>query len=416
MYITESTAQVDGRTTHRTPEGTLTSLDLLLGRLSQHVHPGGATVILGEGAHELVGLPQRLPARQIIDHPALDAARATGWNVSELSPWMTFWRNGSPSIHIGIGPWLTPGTFPLDDQTPAIAQMRLYWFHQWLGVPFHGKTAGLAGIALLRDHYKGITPMWCPEWDKIEPANQTTEVVTAGWRTALAHELAYEHQFDARLQFLSAAISADVAVGALRRPWRPAIATGRHVLPGYYLVTVPPWHFADRIPHPIGARHEPGDKVWITGATLDLLNEVCEVYDVLTPVEVHDAWVAAGGRVLRGWGETVRDAEKLARQYGDDVLHRVVKDVYKAGIGMLATRTGRVRRPDWEHTIVGLARSNLWRKMWREGIERGRWPVEINADAVWYASASSEPDWPKVFPDRPGPGGFHHEGTREVTR
>lgn len=419
LYLTKNTVMVDGRSWERTSNGAPSTLPELLTQISKNGDPAGTTVILGNGAHIEIGFPERLPRRESKDHPALEAARMIGWNVADISPWMTFWQSGVPSIHIGIRPWLRGGkdaNFELHDDDPIVEQSRLWRFHDYLGTPYHGKNSGLPGIDLLRDHQKGKSPLWTPgNWDRIAPAAQTVEVVTDKWRTELpAHGKPFEHSYDAALQFLSAAINAKVAVGKLQwtHPDQLSLDSPSSVMPGYYRVTVPSWVYRDRIPHPLGDRHEYGRDVWVTGATLELALEL-DRDGVMVAPDVHEAWVSPGGQVLKGWAQKIRDAEHVARLSGDTVLHTSVKKVYKAALGLMARQgQARVYRPDWQQTVVGLARSNLWRKMWREGNTSDRWPVEIHADAVWYAGDHQAPDWPVTFRQGAGPGCFRHEATR----
>lgn len=420
LYLGQGTAMTDGKAWTALPLPA--DLPELLARVAHVATPPGVTIILGEGVHVDLGLPERLPRRDTTAHPVLESVRAVGWRCSQIDPWMTFWRPGSPTVHVGVRAWLrggSDGNFQLADRDPVIEQLRLYRFHKMVGVPYHGSNSGLAGIDLLREEQKGRTPVWMPDnWIEVEPSATTVETVTEGWRTELpAHGLPFEHSYDARLQFLGAALNAKVAVGKLRYAPGGAIpvdAPGA-VLPGYYEVTVPSWAYRDRIPHPLGDRRQYGDKVWITSATMELAVELAERDQVMAVPEVHQAWVAVGGQMLKPWAQKIRDAEHLARLSKDPVLHTVVKGVYKAGLGLMRrTESGRICRPDWQQTVVGLARSNLWRKMWREGRTSGRWPVEIHADAVWYAGADHTPDWPDTFREGLGPGFFQHEETRAV--
>lgn len=422
LYLTNRTVMGDGKTWARSTEPTM--LPELLARTVKVADPAGVTLILADGTHEAAGLPQKLPRGDGKTHPALEAARAAGWRVSGIDPWMTFWQPGTPSVHIGVRPWLRRGkggNFELGDNETMVEQLRLYQFHKMVGTPYHGANSGLAGIDLLRDQYSGKAPMWTPgNWDRVPPAGTVVETVTDKWRTELPdHGLAYEHSYDARLQFLAAALNAKLALGELR--WvhgdQVPLDGPASVLPGYYLVTVPSWSFRDRIPHPLGDRREYGARVWVTGATLELALEVAERDQVMAAPEVHEAWVAVGGQVLKSWAGKIRDAEHLARLSKDKVLHDAVKHVYKAALGLMNRRgQARVFRPDWNQTVVALARCNLWRKMWKEGNSWGRWPVEIHADAVWYAGTTSNPDWPVSFKEGLGLGQFRHEATRAVTR
>lgn len=418
VYLTHRTVMTDGKTWSPNTLG-VPVLPQLLARLVSVADRAGMTVMFDQTTHTDTGLPERLPKGDGADHPALEAARSVGWRISRIDPWMTFWRPGSPSIHVGVRPWLNAGNFKLHDTEPVVEQIRLNQFHTMLGTPYHGSNAGLAGIDLLRDHHRGKAPMWTPgNWDRVTPARQTVETVTDKWRTELPdHGHPFEHSFDARLQFLGAAMNAKLAVGPLQWAHPNQLPDHGPVLPGYYLVTVPSWAYRDRIPHPLGDRHEYNSRAWITGATLELVNELAERDQVIVAPEIHEAWIAVGGQMLKGWAEKIRDAEHVARMTGDPVLHDAVKNVYKAAIGLMKSEgAARVFRPDWQQTIVGLARSNLWRKMWREGKTSDVWPVEIHADAVWYPGHQATPTWPATFRPGLGLGCFNHEATREVTR
>lgn len=421
----------------------------LLDRLDKVVARPSAVILLDGLLPIKLGIkgkqPPKLGARQ--DTPPLLSAREHGWNIAQERPWMTAWREEDDGkggrvarvLHIGIMPWLDKVRFPLAHADVPTMLNRMWFWHLCLGEPYHGEGAGLVGIAMMRDQLAPRTrrenrPYWKPNWTeprKCVPALTGGTELPDNWHSAAEHGKRYLHQYDVVTQHLSAAGVVTLATGALHWTGKPGSAVKQNK-PGYYLVTIPAmWNYAGCLPHPAG-RYTPGDRVWITHPTLDLLVYCAEELEIMDAPEVHESWTADGTRVLRTWASTLASAVKVAHARmlstpEDQVLFDTVKNVYKMARGMLEVPQSRVYRPDWAHAIIAQARTNLWRKIWAEGAggrgdtrASGRWPVAVVADAVWYASDDPNPrapgSWPATFRMGDGTTGgtFVDKGTKEV--
>jgi hypothetical protein len=451
------------RTWFESTHGVATPLDVAdggLGALLNRLDPkltSPATVLLAGDMPALLGFPATAPkpkkttARKDATVPVpLQSARDAGWKISApLRPWMIFLRpllddagrpvknrDGQPVervIHVGILPWLTEETFPLITKSPALLVWRMWVWQQMLdGETYHGEIAGLGGVSLMRDHWRGRgrTPCWQPKnWDRVAPAHAATEIAYM-WVSPTNGSKAFEHEYDVTSQYLSAAGMVELARDTLKFDGSPGYTPGRKNDPGYYQITIPPvWEMAGKIPHPAG-HYRPGDVVWVTAPTLDLLVECAEEHRIMALPAVHARWTAdAGIRVLREWSETIMAAVKRsAGLTADPEFREGLKHLYTQALGLIQTEKSRVIRPDWAHAVTAYARALLWRKIYREGTTSGRWPVEVKADQVWYASddadATSDASWPATFrrgwqvpgsvAAAPTGGTFTHKHTRQI--
>lgn len=427
VAITQDNVYSDGQSVHPVDHTrTLGGIGRFLAQMSDVFRDntekgnGSGTVLLARGTHVSLGLPADLPDSPDEYHPALAAARASGWHISGVAPWMTFWGVGRPTVHVGVLDWLSVGSFPLLEPTSMVRTTeRCRQFHNLIGAPYHGIHAGLPGITALRNSYRKTfryrEPMWRPRnWDHIDPAHRATETA-ADWSRPGRHSQPWELGWDVNTQYLSAAGVATFAVGELEQ--RPVLTQdwSAPILPGYYRVYVSEWPWADYMPHPAGD-HQPGESVWVTAPTLELIVQIATEDPTFAYPQVFDRWISpTGARLMRHWVERIQDAVYKAHDTGDPSLLTTIKDTYKAGRGMLERPTSRVYRPDWSHTIIGQARSNLWRKVWKQGAEE--WPVAVAADTVWYPAADDNhlSWWPRHFPDNRGAGGFHVYGAHNTS-
>lgn len=430
MYVDHDLTLVDQDRPYRTPQDTEGDFSAFLGRVALIGHPNGLTVLLGSDMATSFGFPKRPPRAVSADHPTLASARRYGWHITELSPWMTFWRPGpTPDVHVGLMPWLSAGNFAfLDRDQPAEMTRQLYQFHRLATVPYHGSNSGLAAHSLMRDHHNGHRPMWQPNWADVPPARIAVEVPPR-WRSYSDHGREWEHCYDAYAQYVTAAGSLPLALGPLTVHNTEPIDPGPYPTPGYYRVVTPPWMYSAMLPHPIGVNPQVGELRWITAPRLALLRELAE-QDVMVHPEIMESWtprpvqrkvgepaVPDAGRVLRGWSGRVQDAIRGAREIGDPRLLTAIKGLHRHGIGLLARPGGRVDRPDWQAAIVANAECNQFRKIWRTFRETGRAPVEVEHDQVWYASDHADPntDWPTGFPPGERPGGYVCKASRKHT-
>lgn len=367
-------------------------------------------ILLDADVHAGMGFPAKHPANTRGLDQLLVSARAAGWQVSKVSPWMTFYGPGRPSVHIGLMGWLGPTNHALhvaDDPGAMTYRMRRY--HELLGAAFHG-TPGISGTGLLRDRYRGKSPRWVGSFKGIAAADTETEARYA-WESPAAPRRAFSHTYDANLQYLGAANVTEVALDELRhtgrRQFDPKAA-------GYWKIVVPVWN-EKRVPHP--ANGVVGQEKWVTTPTMELLWKLSDSYTVMP--DVLDSWTSDRTfRVFRTWSEKITRglyaAGDEAMSADQDAITVTIKRTYRETLGMLIRPGGRVYRPDWHHAVVGMARVNLFRRIWTAA-EAGRFPESINVDAVTYGSDNPDPiaAAPAALAElfRPGPGGWKVQET-----
>lgn len=92
------------------------------------------------------------------------------------------------------------------------------------------------------------------------------------------------------------------------------------------------------------------------------------------------------------------ECTKLKANFAPDeklcVVCRAVKNAGRATLGLLDRETNWIYRPDWYHAVIAMARSNLWRKMWKTGggvNGGGPWPLWVDVDNIWYGSDIEDP-------------------------
>lgn len=364
---------------------------------------GGGVVVLTTQAMADLGLGLLPPtAADAPNALALSPARARGWNVSKLGPWMSFYSDNQawPRISVACMPWLRSNVGPLwrEDMTAMEFARGLADYHEVLGTRFYA-TPGVTGLEVMRHRTRlSEEPYWAPQdfyaAGKVPKATRHAEDDYRAWVSPVDGERggAYEHAYDAVSQYLAAAGSVYLPVGELH------YATGgefdKH-RGGYWQIEMPAWNLP-YLPHPAGNHHagwagETGPLVWVTSPTMELLEELAE-FGVLARPQVISSWTASSLRVLRSWQEQVREAliRSQGEQYGPEV-RRAVKATYTEAIGLMGREGGRVFRPDWRHALIAQARCNLFRKMFRIVQEEHRFPVRIKVDAVTYSSDECDP-------------------------
>ena len=416
---------LDGTRATEVPAGMLESLPGMLARLAPlFTAEREGVVVLTAPAAAALSLPAQLPrsSREAQDHPVLTGPRAAGWRVSSVSPWSTYWGEGRPAVHVAVHPWLTDRMGPLYDPDPFEMSWHCHRFHELCGGPMHG-TPGVAGIGLLRDAWsgRGSVPYWQPR-TRLPPGTRQAEADLIWSRRPPGSGPGYVHGYDANVMYLAAAGLTVLATGELDHAGAHRTMLGGDpdkLPPGYWRIE--PWAWQEqRMPSPLGwrTRTRTPEPAWVTTPTLRLLLELAEQGAGPAPVLL-DSWTAAGGRHLRGWADRLSVALRLLRDSTDPVdLRQVaaVKACYRETLGMLARDGSRVYRPDWRHAVIGTARANLWRKLWRVAMVEDRWPVEVRVDAVRYQSSSRDAtaSCPAGIVLGMGAGQFKIESTEEL--
>lgn len=206
-------------------------------------------------------------------------------------------------------------------------------------------------------------------------------------------------QFDCTAAFVAAATSANYVHGAYVRAGGNRFSDSG---PGYYKTRVQPWTVAG-IPNPLGTHDlEVGSWVWVTRDTLENLEIACEKWGFWKSVDVSECYLAAplmkngrptdkpgSGRLLRKWGERVRDdrkavQERLNRDPADEAAraeYKAIKDGYSMAIQMWNTpydppntpfqdrkKKNETFRPDWYDTLLSAHAANMWRRVFNAGL------------------------------------------------
>lgn len=393
MTVDPDGIALDGTRWTDPPEGIVSGLAGLLARVAPlYERDGSGVVILTGRAAEALSVPLSAPrtAAEAKDHPSLTGARAVGWRISGVGPWMTAWAEDRPAVHIAVHPLLEESTGPLLDPDPWEMSWHCHRYHELAGGPYHS-TPGVSGVGLLRDGCRSRKqPYWTPNPKRMPVATRRAEDVLA-WTAPRPPAGRYRHGYDQRAMFLAAAGVTPVAAGELRHSGARVQPSGK--VAGYWRIERPAWN-EPRLPNPLGRRprSETGD-VWVTGPTLALLCELAEYGATGAPV-VLDSWTGEATRVMRSWAEGLTAALGAARQSPDRYDRRqeaAIKATYAQSLGMLARDSSRVHRPDWRHAVIATARANLYRKLWRVGHVEDRWPVSVNVDCVTYAADSRDP-------------------------
>jgi hypothetical protein len=410
VVLTADASYIEGRRTGAIKD--VTNLGELVTRVWHTNNLTESTVILDRDVALSLGIEKKLPGTEnaIHNHPSLSLARDLGWRVKKLNPWMTFWHNDHPSIHIGLSQFFGSTPFPIwDTHDLATTSFDMGVFQRICGVPLR-MTAGATAMAMLREGTNfRVTPYWKPDWSGIDIATRHSEIPYR-WVSPVSEEMSWHHAYDINMQYLAAAQGAHLAIGELEYEETSQFDG----TPGFWEITVPAWN-DKRLPHPAG-HHQPGDRVWVTAPTVHLLIEMSE-YGVSAEPVIHASWTCKDktGRILRTWAGTIRDGIKLATENrgAQSPFVRLMKGLYKEGIGMLANRRSRIVRYDWNFTIAALARANQFRRLWKIGMEEGRWPSSIDADKVWYPSRHSDASAaaPRALAIRTGLGGWKLAGT-----
>lgn len=407
VYLSPTMTQVDGGVMqHIRPETVYDGpFHDLLARLARvAVDDAGLNLVLDQGAHIMLGWPAEIPAPGTDVAPFI-AARNVGWKVGDPRPWTTFHAPGRPTIHVAVVPWLSQRNFPLWDANPAVMCTRLTRFHEWTGVPFHGRHGGLAGIEMLRRlAVSKEEPRWFLSEQDCPPREHPISIFQE-WRVGVDPDHEHVHGYDATLQYLAAFGVARLGVHHPRHMAyeRPA---GKHAA-GCYEITVPEWRMIDYLPAPYGSL-TPGERAWVANPIMDLITTLSDNYLIDFP-EVHSAWISSATCELgKKFANTVRDAIEKARRHGDKPLIEEVKAIYRAGNGMLEYTNSdkkRIYRPDWAVIVRATAYANMWHKIWAQFLEDGRIPVSWDTDTVYYSSPDTDPysekSWPSTFRRRP---------------
>lgn len=355
------------------------------------------------------------PARYVWDdgNDARDLAefaelvRGAGWRPGagiELgSGWLTWQRDNSPIVHMGILRMMpdNPDNLIQPSDTMTTIVERLTRYGELIGSPYRA-TPGVSGLGALRTLWDrprlvnepGQEPRWVKRSQPRWTWNPETKLNGAGdiiWqRKPTAEERAncsLVYPYDVRAMYLAAAAGArlgwDAPVHTGAEAWDPSIS-------GLFRINVRGQWWADSragVPIINPARVNSDGTCWVAAPILAYLSELgAGVPDII------DSWTCAKTSVtlLADWTNGIRDALPDAMTAGDARLRQAVKDTYTMSVGMMAKPGGRVYRQDWAATIIDEARVRFHRKMKDAHVCTGYWPVRVRTDCAYYPVSGHE--------------------------
>jgi len=338
-----------------------------------------------------------------------DKVTAAGWKHAEVTAW-TLYRDGNGrEVSIGCRAAMLPrvhfGVLFERDTDAGVLAMLLDRYHHVTGHAWRGTCASTALAAIratwANDRYQ---PLWSFDvpapWSGVGPLVWSREL--NGWEATWG----WVHTFDASGAYLGAGSTAELA-------WSELTPGGAqpfdHRLPGYWELrldtgTLASLDHATRFGAPplFPPRRVRGGCVRVTTPYAKLLQDLglgFDVLDCLTGAELRRTNGSqvhpAQSRILRKWGERMRDARATAQGWPAAslraVLDTAVKRTYTDATGAMQRRGKRIYRADWAHTLIDLWRATLYRKMLLIYQTQEIWPVAVKTDSLAYADSSPDP-------------------------
>lgn len=335
--------------------------------------------------------------------------RAAGWNHSEIGAWTLFHTKDGREVSVGIFASMRANHFGVlfnRDTDPAAIAIILDRYQRVTGTAWRG-TPGTTACAAIRSSWGNSR--YQPLWNEPRRGSSVGPLV---WQRELGRwerDWGWVHDFDANSAYLGAAISADL-------PWSLLHHTGAQMfdeaLPGYWVIqldTSTLEQLADPARPP----------VLPPGRVRDSCAEVTTPYarflrdELGDRLEIVDSWTAqpetypgaarprpAGSRILRTWGQQLRDARAAVEAMPPgplrDLLLAAVKRSYKDAVGATQREVNgrgmRVHRAIWGHTIVDSWRATMLRTAGRVRKSAGIWPLAIRTDSLTYPDCTDNPE------------------------
>ncbi|MER7498318.1 DUF927 domain-containing protein [Streptomyces pharetrae] len=369
-----------------------------------------------------LGLPANPPeegSKAAREHRALDAARAAGWNITDLRAWMTARRSAGRYLRISVTGWQDAFGCPLLDGEPSGAEVafRIGEYAASVGTLYH-VSPQVTGVDLNETFRRKINiPAEAPKPPRPAMVRTLEEAFT--WsRTPTAQEAAMPlaSAFDASAMHVGAAQSVDLGIGAARHIEGPCDFDP--AAPGLWKLESLNWEEDPRLPNLLApvTRHARGAATrWFTTPTVKML---AEMDYTIRPVEAH-VWTERT-RYLNPWANRIRDARARvlpAALEGDPDAAAVldaIKATYTRTLGYHASeKAGRYYYPYWWLAIVATARANLFRKLRNVAKKEDRYPLAIATDWVLYATDQTDPERavPQGLTLGRGLGQFKHAGS-----
>jgi len=306
----------------------------------------------------------------------------------------------------GVDPDVTEDRFPLITLDDMALRSALLAWRATMGTPWFG-TPGTAGAQALEGRIKACRT-WHAAWKTDGPPRAAEAALRPSqWDQRADSTAPHLHGYDVTRMYAVASGTTEVCPHALRQTGPQQFDRS---LAGWWLVDLSMWCWPE-IPDPAGyanRHHRPGDPRWLTTPTVRLIQQLHEegAHGGFT---VLDSWTGKGRPIFRDWAAGL---ERLYRDGGPE-MRATVKAAGRETIGLLNSPTYTTYRPDWHYAVIAQARSNLWRKLWRQyGID-GRTPSAVDTDCVWYGSRLADPiaACPSIFVLGDAPGQVKHKGT-----
>lgn len=412
LYITQDitfVAEQRGSSAFETPD---TGRDpaVLLDRLAAAAAAYGIhemSVILNRDVALHHGFPDSLPASRskCEEHPVMLRVRERDWRCNRVRRWMTFQRRDTPTIHVGIGHWMShdQARNPLWDNDPAAAAYLLWRFQNISGLAYHA-SPGVMGTQMLKALYPNNTVTWqAPLPADVQLTRTEYNYVNPDMAAALTS--GYVHIYDTNRAYLASAQAADLARTPLGHTG--PTAPFKRTIAGVWQVVVPTWN--DKLlPHPMGSNRTPGEITWVTTATLALVEEVARdrliefprILDSYTaaPLRRDGKLIPCTSRITREWASKINVAiqrcvdEPISIER--DKLIAAFKGCYQQSINGLwkDKEKSHIFRLDWYYTNDALAGANMYRKLRSTRNCGGPTPIRIgNVDAIHFVSDKEDP-------------------------
>ncbi|MFF9908787.1 toprim domain-containing protein [Streptomyces olivaceus] len=368
-----------------------------------------------------LGLPAQPPeegSKPAREHAALDAARAAGWQITDLRAWMTARRTAGRYLRISVVDWQDEFGCPLLTGEPGGAEVafRIAEFAQSTGTLYH-VSPQVTGVDLNETFRRKITlPREAPKPPRPAMVRTLEEAFT--WsREATTEERSLSHvvAVDANAMHVGAAQAVDLGIGPSRHIEGPADFDP--TTPGLWKLESLRWEEDPRLPNLLApvTRHSRGAATrWFTTPTVKAL---AEMDYTIRPVEAH-VWPEST-RYLNPWANRIRDARArvlppaLAGDPDAAAVLEMIKAMYTRALGYHASeKAGQYHYPYWWLAIVATARANLFRKIRNVAKKENRYPLTVATDWVLYAANDSDPDRavPQGLTLGRGLGQFKHAG------
>lgn len=408
------------------------------------------TVLIGQEGSKIVQLTPLVRGPGATDpHPVTTSAQAAGYHHGRIGPWTTFYAKGRPTIYVGLIDVIVAATatnadaWPFMGTRPGDTVTALQRWHELTGIAWQAGPP-VVGIELMHRNLPRYRPLNATtpralakpvKRDENSPHGARESMWTIqAWRrspglvmkevTGKTTGTMWLHSYDKVRAGMTAAGVAKLSPAPLVHRGKGSYDPTRA---GWWSISAPAWNDPS-LPHPCGPDARVWQRLWVTSATMDLLVTLAEEGRVELP-EIIESWTGPSRPVLQKWYDVLNSAyhAPTSDRYTDADHTRVrnaIRYVARSTIGMLNNGDSTIYRPDWFHAINGTKRANSWRKMDYIARTEGRYPVLVDDDSLFYASAEADATLaaPETFGftsgryDITAAGAYRINQSKEITR